>query len=99
MEKTFTQDTPSKLKILRSGDPKTMFGRMSPAEILDRYGPPRTLLSSSHKTEKCLAVDVFGPRPPLHTRRLLHPRNAGLFGRLSWPFQRTHANAHAFAGP
>ena len=37
MEKTFTQDTPSKLKILRSGDPKTMFGRMSPAEILDRY--------------------------------------------------------------
>jgi hypothetical protein len=59
MEKTFTQDTPSKLKILRSGDPKTMFGRMSPAEILDRYGPPRTLLSSSHKTEKCLAVDVL----------------------------------------
>ena len=59
MEKTFTQDTQTKLKVLRSGDPQTMFGRMSPTEILDRYGPPGPLLSSSKKTEKCLSVNVL----------------------------------------
>ena len=59
MEKTRTQDTQTKLKVLRSGDPQTMFGRMSPTEILDRYGPPGSLLSSSKKTEKCLSVEVL----------------------------------------
>ena len=59
MEKTLTSDTQPKPRVLRSGDPMTMFGRMSPAEILEKYGPPKTLLSSSHKTEKCLSVDVL----------------------------------------
>jgi hypothetical protein len=59
MEKTRTQDTQKTLKVLRSGDPRTKFGRMSAAEILDRYGPPAFLLSSSKKTEKCLSVAVL----------------------------------------
>ena len=76
-----------------------MFGRMSPAEILDRYGPPRTLLSSSHKTEKCLAVDVLARVLFFTPGVFCSHATPGLLGRLSWPFQRTHANAHAFAGP
>lgn len=59
MEKTATTDKTPRLNILRSGDPKTSFGRLSPAEILDKYGPPRSLLSSSLKTDKCLSVSVL----------------------------------------
>ena len=43
MEKTATTDKTPRLNILRSGDPKTSFGRMSPAEILDKYGPRRPI--------------------------------------------------------
>ncbi len=53
------RDKTPRLNILRSGDPKTSFGRMSAAEILDKYGPPRFLLSKSLKTEKCLSVAVL----------------------------------------
>ena len=59
MEKTLTTDKTPKLNILRSGDPKTSFGRISAAEILDQYGPPKSLLSTSLKTEKCLSVAVL----------------------------------------
>ena len=59
MEKTLTTDKTPKLNILRSGDPKTSFGRISAAEILDQYGPPKSLLSTSLKTEKCLTVAVL----------------------------------------
>lgn len=59
MEKTDTQDTTPTLTILRSGDPQTSFGRSSPAEILRQYGPPKYLLSSSLKAEKCLSVAVL----------------------------------------
>lgn len=59
MEKTLTTNKTPRLNILRSGDPKTSFGRMSAAEILDKYGPPRFLLSKSLKTEKCLSVAVL----------------------------------------
>ena len=41
------------------GDPASFFRRHSPREILDTLGPPRCLLSSSRKTEKCLSVDVL----------------------------------------
>jgi hypothetical protein len=59
MEKTFTSDKTPRLNILRSGDPNTSFGRLSPAEILDKFGPPKSLLSTSLKTEKCLSVAVL----------------------------------------
>jgi hypothetical protein len=59
MEKTLTTNKTSKLNILRSGDPKTSFGDLSPAEILDKFGPPKSLLSSSLKTDKCLSVFVM----------------------------------------
>ncbi len=59
MEKTLTTDKTPKLNILRSGDPKTSFGRISAAEILDQYGPPKSLSSTSLKTEKCLSVAVL----------------------------------------
>ena len=39
MEKTLSTDKTPRLNILRSGDPKTSFGRISAAEILDQYGP------------------------------------------------------------
>lgn len=45
--------------VLQSGDPGTAFHYLSPAEILTRFGPPTSLLSSSAKTEKCLSVEVF----------------------------------------
>jgi len=59
MEKTPRTETHAKLKILRSGDPNTAFHRMSPAEILDKYGFPKSLLTSSAKTDKCLSVGVL----------------------------------------
>jgi hypothetical protein len=59
MEKTLTTTKTASLNILRSGDPNTLFGRKSPAEILEQYGPPKSVLSSSHKTEKCLSVAVL----------------------------------------
>lgn len=43
----------------RSGDPNTAFHRFSAAEVLSRYGPPPSLLSSSSKTRKCLSVGVL----------------------------------------
>lgn len=59
MEKT--QQTPSepKLRILRSADPKTAFGKMSPAEIIKKHGLPKYLLGSSLKTEKSLGIGVL----------------------------------------
>lgn len=59
MEKTCTRDRTQRLNILRSGDPRTCFGRLSPADILHKFGPPKSLLSSSLKTEKCLSVAVL----------------------------------------
>lgn len=59
MEKTLAMNNTTRLNILRSGDPNTAFGRLSPAEIFDQYGPPRSLLSTSLKTQKCLSVAVL----------------------------------------
>lgn len=49
----------SQLNILPSGDPGTAFHYLTSAEILARFGPPGSLLSTSAKAEKCLAVDVY----------------------------------------
>jgi len=59
MEKT--QQTPSepKLKILRSADPKTAFGQISPAEIIEKHGLPKFLLGTSLKTEKSVSIGVL----------------------------------------
>jgi hypothetical protein len=59
MENTLQTSTHARLTVLRSGDPNTAFHRMSPAEILERCGRPRSLLSTSFKADKCLAVDVL----------------------------------------
>ena len=59
MKKTQQKHTESKLPILRSGDPKTNFGHMSPAEIIEKHGLPKYLLGSSLKTEKSLSVGVL----------------------------------------
>lgn len=49
----------SRLKILRSGDPKTTFRRQGSALIYEQYGPPRRLLTSSAKTEKSTKYGVL----------------------------------------
>jgi hypothetical protein len=59
MKKSQQKHTESKLPILRSGDPKTNFGHMSPAEIIEKHGLPKYLLGSSLKTEKSLSVGVL----------------------------------------
>ena len=59
MEKTQTTHSEPKLRILRSGDPKTCFGKMSPAEILKEHGLPKFLLGSSLKTKKSLGIGVL----------------------------------------
>lgn len=97
MEKTFAQDTQPSLKILRSGDPNTMFGRMSPADILDNYGPPRTLLSSSCKTEKCLSVGVLARvlylTPGIFCSHASRACLAACLGHSSGHMQPTHSLA------
>lgn len=47
------------LRILPTGDPKTLFHRSTAAEILTRCGPPRYLLSQSAKAQKCEQVGVL----------------------------------------
>lgn len=47
------------LRILASGDPNTHLHRLTPAQILDRFGPPRRLLSTSSKIEKSQSVGVL----------------------------------------
>jgi hypothetical protein len=59
MKKTLQTKTKPHLPILRSGDPNSVLHRMPPAELLARFGPPRSLLSSSSKAEKCLSVNVL----------------------------------------
>lgn len=49
----------SRLKVLRTRDPRSAFKGASPAEILAAYGYPRYLLSSSAKAKKSLAVGVL----------------------------------------
>lgn len=43
----------SKLRVLKSADLKSHHLSMTSAEILKRFGPPRRLLSTSSKVEKC----------------------------------------------
>ena len=49
----------SRLKILRTGDPRSGFHTCHPREILRMYGVPRRLLSSSSKAEKSAKVGVL----------------------------------------
>jgi hypothetical protein len=59
MEKTQTTHSESALKILRSGDPRTCFGQMTPAEIIEKHGLPNFLLGTSLKTKKSLGIGVL----------------------------------------
>lgn len=59
MKKTQTIKAHTRRPLSRSGDPNTAFRRMSAAEILGRYGYPRSLLSSSAKAKKCHRVGVL----------------------------------------
>ena len=52
-----TQST--KLNILKPADPRSAFHTFSASQILRRFGPPRTLLSSSTKSRKCETVGVL----------------------------------------
>ena len=49
----------SRLRILRTGDPRSAFHDYSPREILWKFGRPKSLLSSSSKAEKCRKVNVL----------------------------------------
>lgn len=53
------EPTASRLRVLRTGDPQSMFQRYNPREVLERLGPPRRLLSSSAKSEKSRGVGVL----------------------------------------
>ncbi|WP_145111016.1 GP88 family protein [Botrimarina mediterranea] len=53
------QPTASRLRVLRTGDPQSMFHYHHPKEILERLGRPSRLLSSSAKSEKSRSVDVL----------------------------------------
>ena len=50
-----------RLKVLKTEDRQSLFfnQQLSPEEILARFGPPRSLLSSSSKAEKSLGVGVL----------------------------------------
>jgi hypothetical protein len=52
-------DPKSKLRILQSGDPLTRFHNDSSSDILKALPPPRRLLSSSAKLDKCESVGVL----------------------------------------
>ena len=54
-----TTEKCSKLKILRTGDPRSSFQIHEPKEILKRFGRPKRLLSSSSKAAKCSEVNVL----------------------------------------
>ncbi len=50
----------SKLRILRTSDPQSMFHHNSTAkEVLEKLGRPRSLISSSSKTDKSREVGVY----------------------------------------
>ena len=49
----------TRLRVLRSGDPNTAFHDWNPSEILDAFGPPNYLLSTSTKSKKCQSVGVL----------------------------------------
>lgn len=54
-----TENQRSKLRILRTGDPKSSFHHYEPREILQKFGRPKKLLSSSSKARKCSKVNVL----------------------------------------
>ena len=53
------ENTRSRLKVLRTEDPQSMFQYYNPKEVLYRLGPPRRLLSSSAKADKSQSVGVL----------------------------------------
>ncbi len=53
------QQRRTRLRTLKSGDPKTAFHTCSASEILALYGLPKGLLSTSKKSEKCGKVGVL----------------------------------------
>jgi hypothetical protein len=98
MKKTQPQNTKSTLPILRSGDPKSQFGQMEPAEILKKYGLPRYLLGSSLKTKKSLSVGVLAKvlflTPGVFCSHATPGCLAACLGHSSGRMQMpTHANA------
>lgn len=48
-----TRINTSRLRVLKSADNKSHHLTMTPKEVLRRFGPPRRLLSTSSKVEKC----------------------------------------------
>lgn len=52
-------DSRSRLKVLRTGDPQSLFQNFDAKEILKRVGPPRRLLSTSAKAKKSRGVGVL----------------------------------------
>lgn len=88
----------SRLNVLPSGDPGTAFHYLTSDEILSRFGPPGSLLSTSVKVEKCLSVGVYlrvlfltpGIFCPGATRGCLRACLGHTSGRMHMP---THAVA------
>jgi hypothetical protein len=48
-----------KVKLLRTGDPKSRFHHATPSDVLKEVAPPHQLLSTSAKLEKCKTVGVL----------------------------------------
>ena len=94
MEKT-QRDSHSRTKTqnTRSGDPKTAFGRMSPAEIIEKHGLPRFLTGLIAKDGEKPQHRRPGKGALSHARSLLFPRDAGAWS-VPRPLQRTDADAH-----
>lgn len=59
MKQNGTYSNTNRLRLLRTGDPHSGFQRYGPRDILDRHGPPRSLLSTSSKAAKSLSVGVL----------------------------------------
>lgn len=56
---THGKPTRSRLRVLRTADPGSLFPHLKPQEILSELGPPRQLLSSSAKADKSRKVGVL----------------------------------------
>lgn len=88
----------SKLKVLPSGDPKSNFQRCSPAEIIQQFGPPRRILSSSTKILKSKVVGILTRvlyfSPGVFCPRATKGCRSACLGHTSGRMHfQTHANA------
>ena len=86
--------TGSKCQSHRSGDPNTAFHDLTPAEILHRFGMPKTLLSTSSKAAKCRKVGVLARVMYLTPGVFCPNATTGCLAELPRAFKRPDGLAH-----